>query len=107
MLSQSLLKRLKLQQRLCYKEQTYCLVSMFEVILMKTARKKKKPCSLCCSVAAGVSDSRFFTNLCLSTDTFGIIYVKTIVHITTHTHTVGYFDFNTVTLQTGVHMRVL
>lgn len=40
MLSQSLLKRLKLQQRLCYKEQTYCLVSMFEVILMKTARKK-------------------------------------------------------------------
>lgn len=41
MLSQSLLKRLKLQQRLCYKEQTYCLVSMFEVILMKTARKKK------------------------------------------------------------------
>lgn len=40
-LSQSLLKRLKLQQRLCYKEQTYCLVSMFEVILVKTARKKK------------------------------------------------------------------
>lgn len=38
-LSQSLLKRLKLQQRLWYKEQPYCLLSMFEVILMKTASK--------------------------------------------------------------------